>query len=119
MDIANSLAARSLRSVWHPCTQMRQHERTPPIALASAHGPWLVDTDGRRYFDAISSWWVNLFGHANPHINAALKTQLDSLEHVMLAGATLVIAGNVLVIWRESRLGLGQDKLRSNMTPQG
>nr|WP_284078585.1 adenosylmethionine--8-amino-7-oxononanoate transaminase [Herbaspirillum aquaticum] len=88
MDIANSLAARSLRSVWHPCTQMRQHERTPPIALASAHGPWLVDTDGRRYFDAISSWWVNLFGHTNARINAALVEQLGRLEHAMLAGFT-------------------------------
>jgi adenosylmethionine-8-amino-7-oxononanoate aminotransferase len=44
--------------------------------------------EGRRYLDAISSWWVNLFGHANPRINAALKDQLDTLEHAMLAGFT-------------------------------
>jgi adenosylmethionine-8-amino-7-oxononanoate aminotransferase len=49
---------------------------------------WLEDFDGRRYLDAISSWWVNLFGHANPHINARIKAQLDTLEHVLLAGFT-------------------------------
>ncbi|MBG7617994.1 adenosylmethionine--8-amino-7-oxononanoate transaminase [Herbaspirillum sp. AP02] len=88
MKPQDSLAARSLRSVWHPCTQMRRHESTPPIAIDRAHGAWLVDTEGRRYLDAISSWWVNLFGHANPRINAALVDQLGRLEHAMLAGFT-------------------------------
>ncbi|QNB07597.1 adenosylmethionine--8-amino-7-oxononanoate transaminase [Herbaspirillum frisingense] len=88
MTPQDSLAARSLRSVWHPCTQMRRHESTPPIAIDRAQGAWLVDTGGRRYLDAISSWWVNLFGHANPRINAALVDQLGRLEHAMLAGFT-------------------------------
>ena len=79
---------RSLRAVWHPCTQMKHHEHLPLIAVARGAGPWLYDHDGRRYLDAISSWWVNLFGHANPRINTALKTQLDTLEHAMLAGCT-------------------------------
>ena len=80
--------ARSLRSVWHPCTQMQHHEEVPLIAVSHAKGPWLYDHEGRRYMDGISSWWVNLFGHANPRINAALKDQLDRLEHAMLAGFT-------------------------------
>jgi adenosylmethionine-8-amino-7-oxononanoate aminotransferase len=80
--------ARSLRSVWHPCTQMQHHEEVPLIAVSHAKGPWLYDHEGRRYMDGISSWWVNLFGHANPRINAALKDQLDKLEHAMLAGFT-------------------------------
>jgi adenosylmethionine-8-amino-7-oxononanoate aminotransferase len=80
--------ARSLRAVWHPCTQMKHHERLPLGPVARGHGPWLYDRAGRRYLDAISSWWVNLFGHANPRINAALKDQLDTLEHAMLAGCT-------------------------------
>ncbi|GAB3627726.1 adenosylmethionine--8-amino-7-oxononanoate transaminase [Pandoraea terrae] len=80
--------ARSLRHVWHPCTQMKQQAQMPLIALASGEGPWLVDTDGHRYLDAISSWWVNLFGHANPRINAAIVDQLGKLEHAMLAGFT-------------------------------
>lgn len=63
-------------------------DAVPPIAIARAQGPWLEDVDGKRYFDATSSWWVNLFGHADERINAALKHQLDTLEHVMLAGCT-------------------------------
>jgi adenosylmethionine-8-amino-7-oxononanoate aminotransferase len=79
---------RSLRSVWHPCTQMQHHESVPLVPVSHGRGAWLYDADGRRYLDAISSWWVNLFGHANPRINAALKDQLDKLEHAMLAGFT-------------------------------
>jgi adenosylmethionine-8-amino-7-oxononanoate aminotransferase len=80
--------ARSLKSVWHPCTQMQHHETVPLVPVSHGCGPWLFDHDGKRYLDAISSWWVNLFGHANPRINAALKDQLDKLEHAMLAGFT-------------------------------
>lgn len=79
---------RSLRSVWHPCTQMQHHETVPLIPVSHGRGAWLYDHEGKRYLDAISSWWVNLFGHANPRINAALKDQLDRLEHAMLAGFT-------------------------------
>ncbi len=79
---------RSLKSVWHPCTQMKHHESLPLVAVKSGKGCWLYDEDGNRYFDAISSWWTNLFGHANPYINQALKQQLDVLEHAMLAGCT-------------------------------
>ncbi len=82
------LLKRSLAAVWHPCTQMKQHETLPLVPIASARGCWLYDFDGRRYLDAVSSWWVNLFGHANPRINAALARQLEALEHVMLAGFT-------------------------------
>ena len=79
---------RSLRAVWHPCTQMARAEKVPPLAIARGAGPWLYDYDGRRYFDANSSWWVNLFGHADAGINDAIKHQLDTLPHVMLAGCT-------------------------------
>ena len=62
----------------------------PPAAgpIARGSGAWLYDFDGKRYLDGISSWWTNLFGHANPRINAALREQLETLEHVMLAGFT-------------------------------
>lgn len=80
--------ARSLASVWHPCTQMQHHEALPLVALSHGKGAWLYDHQGNRYLDGVSSWWVNLFGHANPRINAALKDQLDKLEHAMLAGFT-------------------------------
>lgn len=80
--------ARSLKSVWHPCTQMQHHDTVPLIPVSHGRGAWLFDQDGKRYLDGISSWWVNLFGHANPRISAALKDQLDRLEHAMLAGFT-------------------------------
>ena len=83
-----SLVTRSLASVWHPCTQMQRAAQVPPLPIVRGQGVWLYDEDGRRYFDAISSWWVNLFGHADARINAALKDQLDTLPHVMLAGCT-------------------------------
>ena len=86
--------ARSQAAVWHPCTQMRHHAQTgspaclPLAPIARGSGAWLYDFDGKRYLDGISSWWTNLFGHANPRINAALREQLETLEHVMLAGVT-------------------------------
>ncbi len=83
-----SLIDRSRAAVWHPCTQMKQHERLPIIPISHGQGVWLYDFEGKRYLDAISSWWVNLFGHANPRINAALRAQLEQLEHVILAGFT-------------------------------
>ena len=82
------LVARSLSAVWHPCSQMKHYERFPLLPIASASGVWLYDCDKKRYLDAVSSWWVNLFGHRNPDINAALHDQLETLEHVMLAGFT-------------------------------
>ncbi len=82
------LLERSRTAVWHPCTQMKQHETLPIVPIARAQGCWLYDCDGKRYLDAVSSWWVNLFGHAEPRINAALVDQLQQLEHVMLAGFT-------------------------------
>lgn len=77
---------RDLNTLWHPCTQMKDHERLPLIPIKRGEGVWLEDFDGNRYIDAISSWWVNIFGHANPRINKSIKQQLDNLEHVILAG---------------------------------
>ena len=85
---ASSLLERSLAAVWHPCTQMKHHTTLPLVPVVRGEGPWLIDADGRRLLDGISSWWVNLFGHCNPRINAALRDQLERLEHVMLAGFT-------------------------------
>jgi len=74
---------------------MKDHETFPIIPIKKGQGVWLEDFDGNRYLDAISSWWVNLFGHANPAINAALKDQLDTLEHVIFAGFTHESAVNL------------------------
>jgi len=88
VSTTTTLARRSLAAVWHPCTQMQRAASVPPLGIVRGAGPWLFDDAGRRYFDTSSSWWVNLFGHADARINAALKDQLDTLPHVMLAGCT-------------------------------
>ena len=77
---------RDLNVLWHPCTQMKDHETLPLIPIRRGDGVWLEDFDGKRYLDAVSSWWVNVFGHGNPRINQRIKDQVDQLEHVMLAG---------------------------------
>ena len=83
------LAARDLAHVWHPCTQMREHaSQLPLIPIVRGDGAWLIDADGNRYLDGISSWWSNLFGHANPRIAGAIAAQAAQLNHVMLAGFT-------------------------------
>jgi len=82
------LIQRDLATIWHPCTQMKDHEWLPLIPIRRGEGVWLEDFDGNRYIDAISSWWVNLFGHANPRINQALQQQMESLEHVIFSGFT-------------------------------
>lgn len=84
----DKLIQRDLSVLWHPCTQMKDHERLPLIPIKRGDGVYLEDFEGNRYLDAISSWWVNLFGHGNKKIAAAIKDQLDRLEHVLLAGFT-------------------------------
>ena len=86
MSLNDSWMQRDLAVLWHPCTQMKDHEQLPLIPIRRGDGVWLEDFDGKRYLDAVSSWWVNVFGHANPRINQRIKNQVDQLEHVMLAG---------------------------------
>ena len=86
--MTDTLVARDLSVLWHPCTQMHDHETLPMVPVVRGEGAWLVGADGKRYLDAVSSWWTNLFGHAEPRIAGALKDQLDRLEHVIFAGFT-------------------------------
>ncbi|MFC5569799.1 adenosylmethionine--8-amino-7-oxononanoate transaminase [Lysobacter yangpyeongensis] len=86
---ADAWRSRDLAVLWHPCTQMREHPDTLPLLpVARGEGPWLIGRDGGRYLDAISSWWTNLFGHAEPRIAAAIARQATTLEHVILAGCS-------------------------------
>ena len=84
----SKLVKRDLKTVWHPCTQMKDHEKIPMIPIKSGKGVWLYDYDDNKYLDAISSWWVNIFGHSNAYINSSIQKQLSTLEHVLLAGFT-------------------------------
>jgi adenosylmethionine-8-amino-7-oxononanoate aminotransferase len=85
---AHDWRTRDLAVLWHPCTQMREHasDLLPLVPIARGDGAWLVGQDGRRYLDAVSSWWTNLFGHAEPRIAAAIAAQAQTLEQVILAG---------------------------------
>lgn len=87
---AGDWRARDLAAVWHPCTQMREHDDglLPLLGVARGDGAWLVGHDGSRTLDAISSWWTNLHGHAEPRIAAAIARQARTLEHVILAGVS-------------------------------
>ena len=90
---ATDWRSRDLEVLWHPCTQMREHhgagaDALPLLPVASGSGVWLTSPDGRRTLDAVSSWWVNLFGHAEPRIAAAIGRQAQTLEHVILAGCS-------------------------------
>jgi adenosylmethionine---8-amino-7-oxononanoate aminotransferase len=74
--------------VWHPCTQQKDHETMPPIPIVRGEGVFLVDVDGNRYIDGVSSWWVNLFGHNHPRLNGALVRQTERIAHHIFAGFT-------------------------------
>ena len=81
-----NLSERDHQLIWHPFTQ--QQTAKPNIAITHGKGALLYDENGNDYIDAVSSWWTNLFGHANPQIAAAIKKQVDTLEHVIFAGFT-------------------------------
>ncbi|TNE72868.1 adenosylmethionine--8-amino-7-oxononanoate transaminase [bacterium] len=72
--------------IWYPFTPIKQAPL--PIKIEKGKGAFLYDTNGKAYLDAISSWWVNTWGHTNPEITRAIKDQLDKLEHVIFAGFT-------------------------------
>jgi len=79
---------KPVTNIWHPCTQMKDHEKYPIIKIDRGEGIYLYDDKGNQYVDAVSSWWVNIFGHNNPRLKNAIKNQLDKLEHVIFAGLT-------------------------------
>ncbi|NCD13422.1 MAG: adenosylmethionine--8-amino-7-oxononanoate transaminase [Epsilonproteobacteria bacterium] len=82
------IITEDLKHIWHPCTQMKDHETLPLIPIKRGEGVYLYDFDNNAYIDGVSSWWVNLFGHCNAYINQKVKEQIDTLEHVIFAGFT-------------------------------
>jgi adenosylmethionine-8-amino-7-oxononanoate aminotransferase len=83
-----SLKEQDLKHIFHPCTQMKDHEKLPLIPIKKGKGSYIEDFDGNVYLDCISSWWVNIFGHSNDFINKRIAEQLEDLEHVIFAGFT-------------------------------
>ena len=95
MKSNKELMNEDLKHIWHPCTQMKDHENFEIIPIKKGRGVWLEDFDGNLYIDAISSWWVNILGHCNKDLNKAINSQLKDLEHVILAGFTHLPAINL------------------------
>lgn len=83
-----ALMQEDLKHIFHPCSQMKDYEKLPLIPIKKAYGSYIEDFDGNSYLDCISSWWVNIFGHAHPYINQKINEQLQNLEHVIFAGFT-------------------------------
>ena len=86
--VNRKIIKESIENVWHPCSRMDQYNDQNLIAIESGNKSWLRSVDGKDYFDAISSWWVNLFGHNNPFLKKNITNQLNKIEHVMLSGMT-------------------------------
>lgn len=84
----NTWLRKDLRHSWHPYTQMSALAAEPPVMIERAEGLFLVDAEGNRYYDAISSWWCNVHGHGHPRIREAAARQMERLDHVLFAGAT-------------------------------
>ena len=85
-SMMNNLAERDRAVIWHPFTQMQTAPL--PVPIVRGEGSVLYGADGREFLDMISSWWVNLHGHAHPHIARRVSEQLTTLEHVIFAGFT-------------------------------
>jgi len=102
----NTWQKKDLQYIWHPCSQMKDYEDFPPIVIERGKGAYLYDIDGKSYLDAVSSWWVNLFGHSNERINRAISRQLEKLEHVIFANFS-----------HKAAIELAQEIIR--ITPQG
>lgn len=82
----SELKKKDIKYIWHPFTQMKDYETEEPIIIEKGKGIYLWDTEGNKYIDGISSWWVNTLGHSHPRLNKALKDQSEKIEHVLLAG---------------------------------
>lgn len=72
--------------LWHPFTQMQEWLAADPLVIAAADGNYLIDADGRRYLDGVSSLWCNVHGHRHPAIDAAIRDQLNRVAHTTLLG---------------------------------
>ena len=90
------MVARSLAAVWHPCTQMKQHETLPLVPIARGDGAGSTTSTAAAISTRVSSWWVNLFGHAHPAHQRGARRPARTLEHVMLAGFTHEPGGRAL-----------------------
>ena len=112
MSLNDSWMQRDLAVLWHPCTQMKDHEQLPLIPIRRGEGVWLEDFDGKRYLDAVSSWWTSLFGHAEPRIGAAIAATVKVFvptawmqaltSNVLLEAAVLSLLAVIVALCSEA-----------------
>ncbi|MFI4859776.1 MAG: aminotransferase class III-fold pyridoxal phosphate-dependent enzyme, partial [Phycisphaerales bacterium JB063] len=88
MPTTDTLRQLDHAHLWHPFTPMKQWRESQPLVIERGEGPYLFDTDGKRYIDATSSLWCNIHGHRHPKIDAAVREQLDKVAHSTLLGLT-------------------------------
>lgn len=81
-----ALQQKDKKHLWHPFTQQADWEKSDPVIIAEGEGNWLIDTDGNRYLDGVSSLWTNVHGHRQPDLDSALRRQIDKIAHTTLLG---------------------------------
>ena len=108
MNRTEELIQKDINHLWHPFTQMKLWPEEPPLIIEKGDKNWLIDTDGNRYFDGVSSLWVTVHGHNHPRIKAAIKDQLERLDHSTLLGLSHPLA--VLLAARLAEIAPGDLK---------
>jgi len=85
---AKTLVAWDKQHLWHPFTQMQDWLAGDPVVIVGGDGNYLIDADGNRFLDGVSSLWCNVHGHRHPHLDRALREQVDRIAHTTLLGLT-------------------------------
>ena len=88
MTSKSKIKSYDLDYIWHPFTQMKEYAKEDPVVIEDSDGVYLIDSDGKRYIDGVSSLWVNIHGHKVEKIDDALKKQLNKNSHSTLLGVT-------------------------------
>ena len=88
MSSKSKIQEYDLKYIWHPFTQMKEYQEQSPIVIEDSDGVYLIDSDGKKYIDGVSSLWVNIHGHKSKEINNAIKQQIDKIAHSTLLGIT-------------------------------
>ena len=88
MSSKSKIQEYDLKYIWHPFTQMKEYQEESPIVIEDSEGVYLIDSDGKKYIDGVSSLWVNIHGHKSQEINKAIKQQIDKIAHSTLLGIT-------------------------------
>ena len=91
----NEIERKDKEYIWHPFTQMQEWVDQPQMIIEAAEGIKLIDSEGNRYYDGVSSLWVNLHGHRHPTIDKAIVDQLGKVAHTTMLGLINVPASQL------------------------